>query len=252
MMRRSTRAAARVDGATVVAALRVQLAAAFEMQVHADITDDDDDRRAARLAQVTCKDSLSSLFGSARTMPNREWSLVEAWGRCANFRWGRSAAAGDDTWVEYEIAVADMIATLPRGLNNVAAHALVAAVDHRLERAAAGLDRRRKVPHESTPDPTVSPREIDQRELTAPLKSDLSSIRIAATFDDRSGRVRDAILRFDPWLSEAMRKLARPLSAERCAELVNQWRLYRMEFLWHVPCGDDPTQVVVTSHRRGR
>lgn len=37
---------------------------------------------------------------------------------------------------------------------------------------------------------------------------------------------------------------------EGCAELVFQSRLHRMEFVWHVPCGDDPTQVVVTSHRR--
>lgn len=250
MWSRQRRQAARVDVAVLVTALRVQLANMHVLYRSAAITEAAEDKRRVGQALMPCMDSLSSMLETAQRLPWRERLLVARWEYSAYRRWGGAVdvVSGDlEAWVVHEESAAELIAMLPDGLDEDAATAIIAGIDHRIERENCSL---RGTTSSVRVSGAVELREIDQRELVRLLRRDLSGLRIDATFG-RSGRIGDAIARFDPWLCAAMDELKSPCSAVRSVELIEQWRQLRREFLWKHVEREDPTQVVVTGFRHG-
>ncbi|TCN51619.1 hypothetical protein EV641_1096 [Rhodococcus sp. SMB37] len=209
---RSSRYAIRVHVAATVAQLRSEL-----LTVHAVGKNFEDP--AWESARDTARATTAQLFTAIRRPPLIERRLVDRW----YFATGHTFwyMSGDRGYAPLEARAAELIATLPDGLDTSAAVEVADEIDHRVE---ISVRKPSKAPKRWANRSPVA----GQAEVAWRMKCDRTTILASQLVGSRATSV--AIRNYIPWLDEALETMSTPMSTPDVARLAEQWRERRRPY----------------------
>lgn len=212
------RQALRVDVAATAATLREQLAVVRDITEafgpHGPESED---------ARERAKSTHEHFLSAASRLPSVERQLAAQWEHAASMTYWY--ITGDRGFAPLEEQAADLLATLPDGLDHAAAREVVDAIIHRGEIAVRGLSERR------TDNQDTAPTVVDQKGLLDLIADDRARLTLQEVFGPETATFRQARRHFLLWIEETLTHLSEPRTHTELEVVAEQWRSERAKYI---------------------